>query len=165
MGTTVWNGRLLARYGLRLHPDKTRLLDFRRPKRKGQSFQYLGFTHYWGRSRQGRWIIKRKTAQDRFSRALKAINQWCRAHRHWPIASQQEALKRKLKGHYAYYGIVGNSQSLARFLYEVRRSWYKWLSRRNRERMNWARFGRLYQRYPLPPPRLVHGIDRCAAKP
>jgi len=155
----------LAKYGLRLHANKTRLIDFRKPGGKGQSFQYLGFTHYWGRSRKGRWVIKRKTAQDRFSRSLQAINQWCRCHRHWPVPAQQAALSRKLKGHYAYYGIVGNSQSLARFLYEVRRRWYKWLSRRNRERMNWDHFGRLYQRYPLPPPRVVHGIDRCAATP
>ncbi|WP_317705582.1 group II intron reverse transcriptase/maturase [Methylomarinovum caldicuralii] len=158
-------GKRLAKYGLRLHPDKTRLLDFRKPGRKGQSFQYLGFTHYWGRSRKGRWVVKRKTAQARLSRSLQAINHWCRMHRHWPVADQQAALSRKLKGHYAYYGIVGNSQSLARFLYEVRRRWYKWLSRRNRERMNWDHFGRLYKRYPLPPPRVVHGIARCVATP
>ncbi|BCX89644.1 RNA-directed DNA polymerase [Methylomarinovum tepidoasis] len=158
-------GKRLAKYGLRLHPDKTRLIDFRKPRRKGQSFQYLGFTHYWGRSRKGRWVVKRKTARDRLSRSLQAINHWCRRHRHWPIPAQQAALSRKLKGHYAYYGIVGNSQSLARFLYEVRRRWYKWLSRRNRERMNWDHFGRLYKRYPLPPPRLVHGIARRVATP
>ncbi|WP_317705651.1 group II intron reverse transcriptase/maturase [Methylomarinovum caldicuralii] len=158
-------GKRLAKYGLRLHPDKTRLLDFRKPGRKGQSFQYLGFTHYWGRSRKGRWVVKRKTAQARLSRSLQAINHWCRMHRHWPVADQQAALSRKLKGHYAYYGIVGNSQSLARFLYEVRRRWYKWLSRRNRERMNRDHFGRLYKRYPLPPPRVVHGIARCVATP
>ncbi|WP_317704522.1 group II intron reverse transcriptase/maturase [Methylomarinovum caldicuralii] len=158
-------GKRLAKYGLRLHPDKTRLLDFRKPGRKGQSFQYLGFTHYWGRSGKGRWVVKRKTAQARLSRSLQAINHWCRMHRHWPVADQQAALSRKLKGHYAYYGIVGNSQSLARFLYEVRRRWYKWLSRRNRERMNRDHFGRLYKRYPLPPPRVVHGISRCVATP
>ncbi|BCX81473.1 hypothetical protein MIT9_P1051 [Methylomarinovum caldicuralii] len=158
-------GKRLAKYGLRLHPDKTRLLDFRKPGRKGQSFQYLGFTHYWGRSGKGRWVVKRKTAQARLSRSLQAINHWCRMHRHWPVADQQAALSRKLKGHYAYYGIVGNSQSLARFLYEVRRRWYKWLSRRNRERMNRDHFGRLYKRYPLPPPRVVHGIARCVATP
>ncbi|WP_317704409.1 group II intron reverse transcriptase/maturase [Methylomarinovum caldicuralii] len=158
-------GKRLAKYGLRLHPDKTRLLDFRKPGRKGQSFQYLGFTHYWGRSGKGRWVVKRKTAQARLSRSLQAINHGCRMHRHWPVADQQAALSRKLKGHYAYYGIVGNSQSLARFLYEVRRRWYKWLSRRNRERMNRDHFGRLYKRYPLPPPRVVHGISRCVATP
>ena len=77
----------MEKYGLRLRPDKTRVVDIRRPDKRprggtqrGRSFTMLGFTHYWGRSRKGRWVVKRKTAKDRFSRALGAAGQWCRAH-------------------------------------------------------------------------------------
>jgi RNA-directed DNA polymerase len=104
------------KYGLRLHPEKTRLVDFRSPPRAGRggsqrerSFGLLGFTHYWGRSRKGHWVVQRKTAKDRFTRALRAAGRWCRAHRHWPVADQHAALSRKLQGHYAYYGITGKS--------------------------------------------------------
>ena len=157
------------KYGLRLHPEKTRLVDFRSPPRaerggsqRERSFGLLGFTHYWGRSRKGRWVVKRKTAKDRFTRALRAVGRWCRAHRHWPVADQQAALRRKLQGHYAYYGITGNGRALACFLYEVRRLWRKWLSRRCwHARMTWEKFNRLCAHYPLPQPRVVHSIFRA----
>ncbi len=162
-----------AKYGLRLHLEKTRLVDFRSPPRRGQdgsqrerSFALLGFTHFWGRSRKGRWIVQRKTAKDRFTRALRDIGHWCRAHRHWPVAAQQAALRRKMQGHYAYYGITGNGRALDRFLYEVRRLWRKWLHRRSWcGRMTWEKFACLTERYPLPPPRVVHSVYRRAATP
>ena len=87
----------------------------RTARRRERSFALLGFTHFWGRSRKGRWVVQRKTAKDRFTRALREIGRWCRAHRHWPVAAQQAALSRKLRGHYAYYGITGNGRALARF--------------------------------------------------
>lgn len=162
-----------AKYGLRLHPEKTRLVDFRSPPRAAsggsqaeRSFTLLGFTHHWGRSRKGRWIVQRKTAEDRFTRALREIGQWCRAHRHWPVAEQHAALCRKLQGHYAYYGITGNAHALGRLLYEVERLWRKWLDRRSwHGRMPWEKFSRLAARYPLPPPRVVHSVYRRAATP
>ncbi len=162
-----------AKYGLRLHPEKTRLVDFRSPPRTGwggsqreRSFDLLGFTHFWGRSRKGRWVVQRKTAKDRFTRALRAVGGWCRAHRHWPVPAQCLALSRKLQGHYAYYGITGNARALARFLYEVRRLWRKWLSRRSwHARMTWEKFVRLTACYPLPPPRVVHSVFRRATTP
>jgi RNA-directed DNA polymerase len=162
-----------AKYGLRLHPEKTRLVDFRSPWRTRQgspqrerSFVLLGFTHYWGRSRKGRWIVQRKTAKDRFTRALREVGRWCRAHRHWPVAAQRAALSRKLKGHYAYYGITGNARALARFLYEVRRLWRKWLNRRSWHGcMTWEKFARLSSCYPLPPSRVVHSVYRSVATP
>jgi group II intron reverse transcriptase/maturase len=161
----------LARFGLTLHPEKTRLVDFRSPpqrERSGsqreRSFDMLGFTHYWGRSRKGRWIVKRKTAKSRFSRALKRIGQWCRKYRHWRVADQHATLSRKLRGHFAFYGITGNAHALARYRYEVERLWRKWLGRRSRAgRMPWERFERLRERYPLPTIRVVHSIYRCAA--
>ena len=158
----------LGKYGLRLHPEKTRLVEFGRPsksKRGGSqaehSFAMLGFTHYWGRSRKGRWVVKRKTAKDRFSRALRGIGQWCRIHRHWKVREQHAALCRKLRGHYAYYGITGNAPALARFRHEVRRCWHKWLGRRGgRTRMTWSRYLHVLSAFPLPPVRVVHSVYR-----
>jgi RNA-directed DNA polymerase len=156
-----------ARFGLTLHPEKTRLVDFRRPSRtgeasgsqRGRSFDLLGFTHYWGRSRKGRWVVQRKTARTRFSRAVRRIGDWCRQHRHLPVAVQQQTLSRKLRGHDAYYGITGNGRALARLRHEVRRQWRKWLNRRSHAaRLSWAAFARLVTRYPLPPVRVVHSI-------
>jgi len=162
-----------AKYGLRLHPEKTRLVDFRSPPRAGQggsqrerSFALLGFTHFWGRSRKGRWVIQRKTVTDRFTRALRMVGCWCREHRHRAVRDQHQALGRKLRGHYAYYGITGNARALARFLHGVRRLWRKWLDRRSwRARMDWEKFDRLTVRYPLPPPRVVHSVYRHTAIP
>ena len=157
----------LARFGLTLHPEKTRLVDFRSPPRAGpergsqreRSFDLLGFSHYWGRSRKGRWVVQRKTAKTRFSRALRQIGQWCRRNRHRPVAEQQQVLSRKLRGHDAYYGITGNSRALSRLRFEVQRRWRKWLNRRSRAtRLNWSAFNRLLKRYPLPPARVVHSI-------
>ncbi len=157
----------LGKYGLQLHPDKTRLVEFRPPGKDspgGRCFDLLGFTHYWGRSRKGRWIIQRKTAKGRLARAVYRVGQWCRRWRHRPVAEQHAALARQLMGHYAYYGITGNARALWRFQRQVERSWRKWLSRRsNRSGMDWERFRRLLIRYPLPPPRVVHSIYRGAA--
>jgi len=155
-----------ARFGLTLHPEKTRLVDFRSPSRQGgtgsqreRSFDLLGFTHHWGRSRKGRWVVQRKTAKARLSRAVRQIGHWCRRNRHLPVAEQQRALSRKLCGHDAYYGITGNARALSRFHHEAQRRWHKWLNRRSRAaRLTWATFTRLLQRYPLPPARVVHSV-------
>ncbi|MEM9557090.1 MAG: reverse transcriptase domain-containing protein, partial [Acidobacteriota bacterium] len=153
----------LARYGLRLHPEKTRLLDFRRPRGGGprgrgpRSFDFLGFTHHWGRSRHGRWVVKRKTAKGRLSRALRRIREWCSKHRHQPVWWQQQRLSQKLKGHYGYFGITGNRRALESFYWHVERIWRTWLNRRSQKaRMIWSRFTRLLRRYPLAKPRIVH---------
>lgn len=161
----------LAKYGLRLHPEKTRLVDFRRPRSGGRedhpgTFDFLGFTHYWGKSRRGRLVVRCKTARDRFTRSLRAVSHWCRTSRHLPLVKQQRVLGSKLRGHYAYYGITGNSPSLARFHWIVRSIWRKWLDRRsNSTRVSWERFARIVERYPLPPPRIVHSALRTAANP
>lgn len=151
-----------GKYGLAVHPEKTRMIRFERPgspeDRKGSSsFAFLGFTHYWGRSRKGNWVVKRKTEKSRFSRALKAVAEWCKRNRHLPVREQQEALGRKLRGHYGYYGITGNARSLQSFLCQVRRVWRKWLNRRSRgNHLPWEKFYLLLKRYPLPPVRVVH---------
>lgn len=157
-----------AKYGLTVHAEKTRMIRFMPPGEEGAtprggSFSFLGCTHYWGRSRKGRWIVKRKTASDRLSRALQAVSKWCKGHRHAPLRMQQAALRRKLLGHYSYYGITGNAPALGSFSRMVQRLWRKWLNRRGGRRFNWAAFARLLARYPLPPARVVHSI--YAAKP
>lgn len=164
----------LGKYGLELHPDKTRLVDFRRTDRfppNGASggpgtFDLLGFTHYWGKARSGKWVVKRRTAKDRFRRALTRVAEWCRKHRHDEVRAQQKALGQKLRGHYGYYGIIGNYEALARFLHEVKAAWRKWLDRRSqRAAMSWERMYRLLQRYPLPKPRITPPLLPRAARP
>ena len=111
-------------------------------------------------------MIKLKTASDRFSRAVRSIDQWCRDHRHWSLSEQQQKLNQKLRGHYAYYGVTGNSGALSRFLFEVECLWRKWLSRRSRSGlMPWHRFHRLLRRYPLARVRTVRSAYRLAANP
>jgi group II intron reverse transcriptase/maturase len=165
-----------GKYGLTIHPDKTRLVPFRQPAaRRSMSngdadapgtFDLLGFTHYWARSRKGNWAVKRKTAKSRFSRAMRSIAQWCRVNRHRPIQEQQRTLCQKLRGHYAYYGITGNASALSGFRTAVVRTWRTWLSRRNRERsMTWPVFNRLLERYPLAPARAVKSKYYRGAKP
>lgn len=166
-----------ARFGLTLHPDKTRLIDFRRPPRRGKppedrnrpnpgSFDFLGFTHHWKRSRRGSWVVNRSTAKDRFTRALKRISEWCRTNRHLPLEEQHKALSKKLDGHCQYYGITGNSGRLGSFRYLMNRIWRKWLDRRSQNgRMTWKRFKRLMKRYALPPAISYHSALRHAANP
>jgi RNA-directed DNA polymerase len=152
-----------GRYGLTLHPEKTRLVEFRRPGprlRDGDggkpgSFELLGFNHHWARSRANHWVVKRSTSKSRFSRAMKKVAEWCRRNRHRPIREQWKELRGKVCGHYGYYGIIGNSRALTRFLYEVRRCWHKWLNRRSQRRnLSWVQMALLLKRYPLPPPGL-----------
>lgn len=158
-----------AEHGLALHPDKTRLLEYRRPnlwdaQKPKVSFDFLGFTHVWGRSRTGGWILRQLTARARYTRSLARITQWCREHRHRPLREQHQALSQKLRGHYAYYGLTGNFERLQGFHDEVRRIWRKWLDRRSfHADMHWARFQRLEStRYPLPRAAVVHSIYRAA---
>jgi len=151
-----------GKYGLSLHPDKTRLVPFRRPDRDDDgngpgTFDFLGFTHYWGMSRKGNWVVMKCTAKDRFSRTLRHIRGWCRTHRHDDIEAQHRTLARKLNGHYAYYGVTSNYDALARLWHEVVLTWRRWLSRRSQKAyLSWAKMTRLLERYPLPPPRIVH---------
>lgn len=160
-----------GKYGLTLHPDKTRLIDFRRPRglttpRGERTFDLLGFTHYWARSRKGYWVVKQKTAKDRLSRTTTRIGRWCRAHRHTPVSEQHRALSQQLRGHNAYYGITGNARALGRVLDEVKRRWRYWLNRRS-DRRGWTgeRFTRYLRVYPLPPPIPIHSVYRLAANP
>lgn len=147
-----------GKYGLKLHPEKTRLVRFQRPSPppdgdggSAETFNLLGFTHFWTLSRNGFWVVMLKTAKDRLSRASKSISEWCRKNRHLPIGLQRNALAQKMTGHYAYYGVVGNASALVKFRRVVYRTWRQWLNRRSqRARMTWARMKALHARYPLP---------------
>lgn len=151
-----------GKYGLTLHPDKTRMVPFQRPDRVGPdddgpgTFDLLGFTHVWAVSRKGYWVVKQRTAQDRFSRALRRLRAWCRWHRHDPLEAQHRALTQKLKGHYAYYGITSNSDGIKNFFCQAERAWHAALARRSQRGFSWEKMRRLLERLPLPPPRIVH---------
>ena len=151
--------RRFEKHGLRIHPEKTRLLPFFPPSHDGkrETFDFLGFTHSWGTSRKGRPIVKRQTMSKRLTRALDGLRQYCRKNRCRPLEVQRSTLRRKMQGHYQYYGITGNWRQLANYAHEAERIWRYWLNRRSRQRdMPWERFKRILARYPLPPPRIVH---------
>jgi RNA-directed DNA polymerase len=157
-------GKRFGRFGLTLHPDKTRFIDFR-PQRRGGThpdckdppFDFLGFTHTWGKSRNGKNVVRQLTAKSRFARALTAIKDWCRNNRHRPMREQCARLSAVLVGHYAYYGITGNLRRLGQYRQEVTKTWRKWLERRTRaKRLTWARFNAFLARHPLPRARIMH---------
>src|SRR5271157_2559450 len=165
-------GKRLGRFGLTLHPDKTRLLPFRRPpvgQKSGKgltTFDFLGFTLYWARSRRGRWGIMCKTRRASLRRAIQSVSDWCRHHRHLPVQVQHAALTRRLRGHFNYFGVNGNSRSLLLIAVAARRAWYTWLSRRSqRKRLNWERFADLLEQLPLPRPRITVRIWGCSHEP
>jgi group II intron reverse transcriptase/maturase len=152
-------GKRMQRFGLRLHPDKTRLIPFGKPPTdhtggKGPAtFDFLGFTLHWRRSRRGGWALGFKTRKGRIARAVRRLNVWCRRHRHLPIDVQHAALRRQLNGHYSYFGVSGNYRSLNRFFLQVHVIWLKWLRRRSqRTVLTVDRYRALLETYPLPQP-------------
>ena len=154
-----------AKYGLTIHPEKTRLLEFGRyaeenAKRRGKkpaTFDFLGHTHVCARSRKGKFTVHVRTMKKRFRRGLQAIAEWCQENRHRPVEEQQKTLNAKLRGHYQYYGRPTNYRSIWQFFREVRRIWHKWLSRRTRGNgMTWEKYADILGKHPLLMPRIVH---------
>jgi RNA-directed DNA polymerase len=155
-----------AKFGLTLHPEKTRMMSFgrherqnaRRQGRKAHTFDFLGFTHYCGRSRKGRFLLGRKTSGKKFRNACRAMNAWLRRVRSaLPLKEIWRLLAAKLRGHYGYYGVSGNSRMIAKFGYVTTRAVRKWLNRRSqRKSFNWKQFNAYLAHYPLPRPRIVH---------
>lgn len=150
-----------AKFGLTLHPEKTRLLRFESPHEgdvdsEGPgTFDFLGFTHYWAKSLKGYNVVFRKTTSARLARSLKRINEWCRSHRHDDVAAQHKKLREKMQGHFNYFAISGNSRAVHCFASGVTEIWRKWLDRRSwRGRMPWERFKQVLDRFPLPRPRI-----------
>ena len=148
-----------AKYGLKLHPEKTKLIDLN-SQRGGsdRSFDFLGFTHFLGRSRKGLKVLKRKTSSKRLTRAIVNISKFIKLNRHLKLRELIAAINIKLRGHYSYYGITFNYYSLSRFRFEVVRSLYKWLNRRGGKRKwNWENFTILVEQwYPLVKPLIYH---------
>ncbi|HEY6848531.1 MAG TPA: reverse transcriptase domain-containing protein [Terracidiphilus sp.] len=136
------------KYGLTLHPEKTRLIEFgryaaknaRKQRKKPATFNFLGFTHICARSRQGKFTVHVKTIAKRLARGLKAVWEWCKQHRHDPVNEQQKTLNAKLRGHYQYYGRRTNYRAIRQFAQRVRCIWREWLSRRTRGKpLTWER--------------------------
>jgi len=154
-----------ARFGLTIHPTKTALIAFHKPDAHGAStvengtFDFLGLTHYWAKSRRGFWVIKRRTARKRLRRTKKSLWQWCRTHRHTPLQYQYQMLCRKLRGHFRYYGIRGNFRLLEEVRKTAEKAWQYWLSRRsNTSSIKWEKFEKLLETYVLPTPKIIHNI-------
>lgn len=145
------------RFGLTLHPDKTRLVPFQRPDRRDRSgkgpatFDFLGFTHYWRRARSGHWTPGAKTRTASLRRFIVTVADWCRSHRHEPVKEQHAALTRRIAGHFNYFGINGNVRCLRHVQRVCGVVWHKWLNRRSqRARKNWDQFNDLLRTHPLP---------------
>jgi group II intron reverse transcriptase/maturase len=167
-------GKRMARFGLELHSEKTQMIDFRfkrpggkrHPATDGTTFSFLGFTHVWGKSRNGKNVVRQVTEKRRYARALKAVTDWCRRNRHRPIREQHARLSAMTRGHYAYYGISGNSRRLCWFAHQVERIWKAWLARRGQPgAFRWERLRALLKNHPLPPPRIIHRYAAASETP
>jgi RNA-directed DNA polymerase len=160
-----------AKFNLELHPDKTRLIEFGRfaasnRKERGlgkpETFDFLGFTHVCGKTRDGRFWLRRITIKRRMRAKLKQVKAELRRRRHWPIPEQGRWLASVLRGHFNYYAVPGNIDAISAFRDEARRLWREALKRRSqRHRMPWERFGRIANRW-LPPARIVRPYPSVA---
>ena len=150
------------RYGLELHPDKTSLEYFARLSSKDKSeprrgtFDFLGFTHYWGKTRLGYTVIKKKTAGKRLRRFMRTMWLWCKEKLHEPILDQWKTLKAKLRGYYQYYGVRSNYKAIEAAYEHTEKAWRYWLSRRSERKEVMFEF--IQSNFPLPKPRIVHNI-------
>jgi group II intron reverse transcriptase/maturase len=149
----------LQAHGLTIHPDKTRLFEFR-PRSRGQGrddeprgFDFLGLQHHWMHVKKGGWVVQRTTASSRVSRVIRRLGLWCRRNRHRPIREQHLRLAQALRGHYNYFNCIGNLYALWRVRHLTIRIWRSWLQRRSQGRhMPWKRFQHVLRRFPLPVP-------------
>ena len=154
-----------ARFNLTIHPNKTKLIRFFPSADCGEctSFDFLGFTHHWGKSRKGNWVMRHTTKKHRLSKTIRTIWEVCRKQMHHPLAIQQASLNRRLIGHYQYFGIVGNYRQLNKLYRRARSAWRYWLNRRTRGNpMPWTKFEKLLSRYPLRSPYIPHSPYRSA---
>ncbi len=152
-------------FGLTLHPEKTKLVPFIKPPKSKKSgkgsgtFDFLGFTFYWSRTRQGYWIINKKTIGKRLSLYLRGLWKWCKKNRHLPLKVQHLKLHQKLRGYYQYFGVRGNYYALRVVFKYAEKSWRFWLSRRSHKGyISWEKFATIRAKFPLPIPRIVHNI-------
>lgn len=158
--------RRFSRFGLMIHPTKTQQIEFTKPPRRKDAgsekstLNFLGFTHYWTRSRRGYWIIKRQTERKRQRRFMTRLWHWCKANRHELLTEQHRTLCAKLRGYYQYYGIRSNYKALEAVYEHAQKAWRRWLARRSHDSgLYWQRFvATILSVYPLPKPKLTHEI-------
>lgn len=145
-------GKRLEKFGLELSAEKTRVIAFdRQSKREG--FEFLGFEFRWGKDRQGKAHLKRRTSRKKLRNSLDRFTEWCRQKRHWPIKDWFKELKPKLQGYYNYYGVSGNYASLQQFFGEAMQILRKWLNRRSqRKSYSWEGFRALIEHFQVPRP-------------
>ena len=153
------------RFKLTIHPEKIKLVRFQRPQEgekaaeEWRTFDFLGFTHYWAKSRSGSWVIKRKPSVKRLRRAMKSVWQGCRDHRHWNMVEQYKILCAKLRGHYQNYAVRANYKMLQVYFEHVEYCWRRWLGRRSRNGYIFGlEFDRIRSKFPLPTPTIIHNI-------
>jgi group II intron reverse transcriptase/maturase len=157
-----------TQFDLALHPEKTRVISFGRyerqnagrQKRRANTFDFVGFTHYCGTSRRGKFIVGHQTSRKKFRKKCQELRAWLKAVRNKiPVKEWWPVLKAKLRGHYQYYGVSGNMRGIARFYHLTLRLALKWLNRRSqRKSFYWAGFLTYLGHYPLPKPRIVHNL-------
>jgi len=154
-----------GRFGLSIHSEKTKMIKFKKQRRNEQAdrengtLDFLGFTHYWSKSRRGYWVVKRKTIGKRLKGYLKSLWMWCKKNRHDPLKDQYETLCRKLRGYYQYYGVTSNFKAIETAYRYVFQAWRYWLSRRcQKGYIDADRFKELLSQYVLPKPRIIHNI-------
>jgi group II intron reverse transcriptase/maturase len=154
-----------ALFGLELHSQKTRVLEFgrfarrdreRRRLPKPETFEFLGFTHIASVSRSGKFQLRRRTSRKKRIAKLVRVGQECMKRRHQPVAKQHRWLSSVLMGHYQYYAVPTNGQPLGQFYRAVGRYWYRALKRRSQRRLSYARYNALLKRFPLPRPKILH---------
>lgn len=154
--------RRLGKYGLTLHPEKTKLIEMKQDKeQQSNTFDFLGFTHYMGKSRKGKTILKRKTSSKKLNGSLKRMDEWIKMNRHVPTKVLITRLNQKLRGHYGYYGITFNSRSLSSYYKQTKRKLCKWLNRRGGKRQvwNWEKITTLTEEWiPLLKPKIYHSF-------
>ncbi len=158
----------LAQYGLEVAPDKTKMIRFgRNGGPYNGRFDFLGFEFRWEADRKGRPTVKRRTARKKLQGAVQRMGEWLRTHRHRKLPELMKTLAAKLRGHWNYYGVIGNSQSLSQYEYQVRGLLYKWLNRRSQKRSyTWRALYNLLERFEMPRPKIVEAgrtrlIESC----
>ncbi len=159
----------LKQFGLELSQEKTRLIEFgrfakenteKRGKRKPETFDFLGFTHYCSQTRDGRFQLRVKTAKKRVNRSFIGMNQWLKSVRNLAkLESIWKMLALKLQGHYNYYGVSGNIESIKRYYGKTLNLTFKWLNRRSQKKSwNMENFRKYLETYPLPKPKLTYAV-------
>lgn len=158
----------LTKFGLELAADKTHILEFgryasrnrvARGQGKPQTFDFLGFTHFCGVTKDGRFSLQVKTSRKKYKAAIRAQKDWLKAMRQQPIKDSWPLLAAKLRGHYNYYAVSGNFAAVQRYYAQTGVLIFKWMNRRSQKRTwNWEQFQVYLERHPLPQPKVTYAI-------